>query len=89
VFTSCTVGNCGADTDLGGYSIVVADDLDAAMALIKGCPAVGDGGGVEVGEVTNTRTQPPPGHRRAPESESTSGAPATKTTPYGGSANQR
>jgi hypothetical protein len=44
-----TLGNSGEDTVLGGYSLVTADDLEAAVALAKGCPFVAAGGGVEVG----------------------------------------
>jgi len=54
IFQSATVGNCGADTRLGGYSLITADDLDAALALAKGCPALG----VEVGLITELDRQP-------------------------------
>ena len=33
---------------LGGYSIIEADSLDAAVALTKGCPNLTSGGNVEV-----------------------------------------
>ena len=46
---SAVLGDIGADTRLGGYSIVTADDLDAATQLAKGCPALGMGAGVEIG----------------------------------------
>lgn len=36
-------------TELAGYSIVRAEDLEGALAIAKGCPAVDFGGGVEVG----------------------------------------
>ena len=39
-------------TELGGYSIVSADDLSAAVAIARSCPALSAGGGVEVGELT-------------------------------------
>jgi YCII-related domain-containing protein len=39
------------DTVLGGYSLVRADDLDAAVGLAKGCPILEQSGGVEVGEL--------------------------------------
>lgn len=52
VFERTTVGNCGPDTDLGGYTLITADDLDAAVALTKGNPLLQAGGGVEVGELT-------------------------------------
>jgi hypothetical protein len=52
VFTSSSLGNCGAGTQLCGYSFVTADDLESAIALAKGAPIVSAGGGVEVGEIT-------------------------------------
>ena len=45
------VGNCDAGTRIGGYSLVTADDLEAAMTLAKGCPGLAWGGGVEVGAI--------------------------------------
>ncbi len=36
-------------TDLGGYSIICAEDLEGALAIAKGCPSLDFGGGVEVG----------------------------------------
>jgi hypothetical protein len=52
VFERSTLGSCAADTVLGGYSLVSADDLDTAVALAEGCPVLAIGGGVEVGELT-------------------------------------
>jgi YCII-related domain len=52
VFESRTLGDCASNTMLGGYSIVTADDLEAAVALANGCPFLASGGGVEVGELT-------------------------------------
>jgi hypothetical protein len=52
VFESAELGNCGKGTRLGGYSFVTADDLDSALALAKGSPALDAGGGLEVGVVT-------------------------------------
>jgi hypothetical protein len=52
VFDSAGLGNCGRDTALGGYSFVIAEDLESAVALAKGSPALESGGGVEVGAVT-------------------------------------
>jgi hypothetical protein len=50
VFESTSLGECGAGTTLGGYSIVTAEDLEAAVAMAKGCPALrSSGAGVEVG----------------------------------------
>lgn len=54
VFSRATVGNISAgSTQLGGYSMVSAQDLDEAVALAKGCPALDIGGGVEVGELAD------------------------------------
>ena len=45
-------GNCGADrTELGGYSVIHADDLESALAIAKGCPHLERGGGIEVGQL--------------------------------------
>lgn len=53
-FTRAGVGDCTSEaTELGGYSIVQADDLDSALEIAAGCPYVGDGGGVEVGELAD------------------------------------
>ncbi len=47
-----SLGNCGpGTTELGGYSLIRADDIDAAAAVAKGCPHLGRDGGVEVGEL--------------------------------------
>lgn len=48
---STALGHCGADTQPGGYSIVSAESLEEALTLAKGCPALADGAGVEVGEL--------------------------------------
>jgi hypothetical protein len=45
------LGKCDGDTRSGGYSLVTAEDLEAAVALAKGCPGLEMGGGVEVGLV--------------------------------------
>jgi hypothetical protein len=52
VFAARTLGNCGAGTALGGYTLVTADDLDAAVTLARGCPFLQHDGGIEVGELT-------------------------------------
>jgi YCII-related domain len=52
VFESASLGNCGANTQLGGYSLITAEDLDTALSLAKGCPALAEGAGVEVGVIT-------------------------------------
>ena len=53
VFERQTLGNCETDTQLGGYSLINADSLAAAVALAKGCPALERGGGVEVGALSD------------------------------------
>ena len=58
VFESASLGDCGEGTTLGGYSMITADDLDTALALAKGCPALREGGGLEVGVITEI------GHRQ-------------------------
>jgi hypothetical protein len=47
------IGNCGTDTALGGYMLVNADDLEAAVKLAKGCPGLRQGGGVEIGSIVD------------------------------------
>ena len=39
-----------AGSDLTGYSIVAADNLDAATKLAKGCPILQNGGTVDIYE---------------------------------------
>jgi hypothetical protein len=41
----------GSGSRMVGYSVVSAEDLDAALALAKDCPVLRVGGGVEVGPV--------------------------------------
>ena len=42
------LGDTGQSTQLGGYAIVTADDLQAAAAMAEHCPTITRGGGVEV-----------------------------------------
>jgi hypothetical protein len=52
VFERTSLGDCDSNgTDLGGYSILVADDIEEALALAKGCPHLDRGGGVEIGQL--------------------------------------
>lgn len=53
VSETAEVGHCGAGTRPSGYSLISADDLEAAVALAKGCPALAEGAGVEVGLLTD------------------------------------
>lgn len=52
VFTRDTVGAAGEGSILGGYTLVTADNLAEAVRLAENCPAVQQGGGAEVGELT-------------------------------------
>jgi hypothetical protein len=52
VFDRNTLGACDGSTDLGGYSLVTAEDREGALSLAKECPILKVGGGVEVGELT-------------------------------------
>ena len=51
VLQATALGDCGTGTRLGGYSLITADDLEAALKLAKGCPSLEQGGGIEVGGV--------------------------------------
>ena len=53
VFERTTLGDCGPETVLGGYTLIAADNLDAAGALAANCPMLAGAGGVEVGELTS------------------------------------
>ncbi len=45
---STLIGVTGNATQLCGYSVVTADDLDAALSMAERCPTLTQGGGVEV-----------------------------------------
>jgi len=51
------VGECGQGLRLGGFSVVHADDLAAAVELARRCPALAAGGGVEVATLVNPTGQ--------------------------------
>jgi len=40
----------GGANPVSGYSLIAADDLDAAVVLAKGCPILAAGGSIEVAE---------------------------------------
>lgn len=61
VIATRTLGNLDAETRLGGYSVVAAEDMEAAAALAAGCPALQLGGGVEVGTIPELTGNPPGG----------------------------
>ena len=44
------VSDGGGSNPLSGYSIVRADNIDAAVEMARGCPILEDGGNVEVAE---------------------------------------
>jgi len=53
IFTQSILGECASDTTvLGGYSLIDADSLSAAIELVEGCPTLTTAGGVEIGEIT-------------------------------------
>ncbi len=45
------VADNGGSNPVSGYTIVTADDMDAALAMAKTNPMVVDGGSVEVAEI--------------------------------------
>lgn len=47
-----TLGNCETDAGAFAYTLVAADNLDAAVALAEVWPLLARGGGVEVRELT-------------------------------------
>src|SRR4029077_2567484 len=52
-FAACSLGASVAETTLGGYSLIRAGGLDAAVALARGCPMLTSGGAVEICELTS------------------------------------
>lgn len=56
---STRVGNSATDTtELGGYSVIEAESLDAALEVAKGCPHLRRDGGVEIALVTEVPPAP-------------------------------
>jgi hypothetical protein len=45
---AAVLGEAGPSTQHGGYAIVTADNLDAAVSMARRCPTITRGGGVEV-----------------------------------------
>jgi len=59
VIDRSSLGNCSSDrTQLGGYSLISAEDLEGALAIAKGCPHLNRGGGVEVGQLGEPPARP-------------------------------
>ncbi len=53
------LGDCDPGrTQLGGYSLISADDMDAAIAIASGCPHLGGDGGVEIGQLGEVPYEP-------------------------------
>ena len=52
IFDRRAVGDTSPSTVLGGYSMISAGSLEEAAELAGGCPLLGHGGGVEIGELT-------------------------------------
>jgi hypothetical protein len=50
-FAAAALGASAAETTLGGYSLIRAGSLDAAVAIARGCPMLDHGGAVEVCEL--------------------------------------
>lgn len=66
VFEPASVlGDCGSSTRLGGYSIISADDMEAAVSMAQGCPTLQRGGGVEVAVLAAVPAQHPAEQIRA------------------------
>jgi hypothetical protein len=51
------LGNIGPETRANGYTVVAADDFEAAIAMASGCPGLRFGGGIEVGEIPDLSAQ--------------------------------
>ncbi len=51
VIASAAVGACDGGVRIGGYSVIEAADMDAAIEIARACPSMDSGGGVEVGAV--------------------------------------
>jgi hypothetical protein len=52
-FAAASLGASAAGTTLGGYSLIRAGRLDAAVALARGCPMLTAGGAVEICELAS------------------------------------
>jgi len=46
---AAVLGEAGESTQLGGYVVLTAEDLQAAVSMAEHCPTIARGGGVEVG----------------------------------------
>jgi hypothetical protein len=53
VASNGSVSDGGGANPATGYSLIEADNIDAAVALAKGCPVLESGGNIEVAETFN------------------------------------
>ena len=53
------LGQTGPSTQLGGYSIVSAENIEMALSMAKRCPTLARGGGVEVGALAELPAEHP------------------------------
>ncbi len=53
VASNGSVSDGGGSNAVTGYSLIKADNLDAAVAMAQGCPHLAAGGSVEVAETYN------------------------------------
>lgn len=51
VGATSTLGAAPSGSVVSGYTVITADNLEAAVLLAKGCPGLKHGGAVEVGEL--------------------------------------
>ena len=66
VFEPSTVlGEAGESTQIGGYSVVTADNLEGAVVMARSCPTIARGGGVEVGVLAELAPEHPAEQMRA------------------------
>jgi hypothetical protein len=66
VFEPATVlGEAGGSTQIGGYSVITADDLETAVSMARNCPTIASGGGVEVGVLAELPGEHPAEQMRA------------------------
>lgn len=72
---SAVIGETGPSARLGGYSIVTADNLEAAVSMAKRCPNVERGGGVEVGLLAELPQEHPAEQLRSQLAIATSSQP--------------
>jgi hypothetical protein len=59
------LGQTGPSTQLGGYSIVTADDIEMALSMAKHCPTLTRQGGVEVAVLADLPVDHPAEQMRA------------------------